>query len=160
MGRALAWRRAGELAVPCGEANRRGFPREQGATDRVVLDLRVKRKRHPWGDGFPTSLFRRRSRSRHGPCFAAVRSVDLRDVPFLAAAIEREKAYGCLRRQIASLRRDATYWRKHGRPRRAAEIERVAKYIEPRAQALKASIDLLKKFGKRARSLPSAREQV
>ena len=89
-----------------------------------------------------------------------MQSVDLRDVPFLAAAIEREAAYGRLRRQIASLRRDAVYWRKHGRPRRAAEIERVAKYIEPRAQALKASIALLKTFGKQARSLPSARERV
>ena len=89
-----------------------------------------------------------------------MRSVDLRDVPFLAAAIEREAAYGRLRRQIASLRRDVAYWRKHGRPRRAAEIERVAKYIEPRAKALKASIDLLKTFGKRTPSLPSARERV
>lgn len=128
--------------------------------DRVVLDLRVKRKRHALGIEFSSSLFLHRSRSRHGTCFAAMRSVDLRDVPFLAAAVEREKAYGRLRRQIASLRRDAVYWRKLGRPRRAAEIERVAKYIEPRAQALKASIDLLKKFSKRERSLPSARERV
>ncbi len=83
-------------------------------------------------------------------CFAGM-SQDPRDLRFVVAAIERQATYGRLRRQIVSLRRDAEYWRRRGRPGRAAEIERVAAYIEPSAQALKASALLLKGFAKRRR---------
>ena len=73
---------------------------------------------------------------------------NIRDLRFAVPALERRAAYDRMRRQIVALRRDAAYWRRHGRPGRAAEIERVAAYLEPRAQALAESVLLLKELTK------------
>lgn len=63
----------------------------------------------------------------------------------MGGPLERQEQVSHLTRQIHSIRRGAEYWRRRGRFDTAAELERVAAFVETTVENLRRTVDLLRR---------------